>query len=340
MLSRVAESLFWMSRYLERAEDVARIIAVNFQATLDAPAASRTLAWEPVIAITGDRELFKEAFDSYSAQTVSAFLVRHPSNPNAILPCIERARENARAARNQISREMWEQINRLYHLVQAANVAAIARNPYDFFSEIRNGSHLFQGVTDATMAHTEGWEFIQAGKLLERADKTVRILDVKYHALAAPDPAEDTSLASLHWIALLKSCSAFEPYRRVHLQLQAWRVADFLLLDRMFPRSVVFCLEEARGALRRISGAPAERPANAAERVLGRLCAELTYLDIREALVDLHSYLDNLEIRINDVGEAIAQSYFVPTSMPPNGAAQGSAQSRYQDVQQQQQQQQ
>jgi uncharacterized alpha-E superfamily protein len=333
MLSRVAESLFWMSRYLERAEDVARIIAVNFQATLDAPATRRTLAWEPVIAITGDRELFEAAFDTYSARTVSAFLVRHPGNPNAILPCVERARENARAVRNQISREMWEQINRLYHVAQAADVAAIARNPYDFFSEIRNGSHLFQGVTDATMAHTEGWEFIQAGKLLERADKTTRILDVKYHALAQPDAGEDTSLASLHWIALLKSCSAFEPYRHVHLQLQAWRVADFLLLDRMFPRSVAFSLDQTRDALRRISGSPAERPANAAERVLGRLCAELTYLDIREALADLHAYLDSLERRINDVGDAIVQSYFVPTSMPPLNITSG----RYQDVQQQQQ---
>src|SRR6185436_4415729 len=132
MLSRVAESLFWMSRYLERAEDVARIIAVNFQALLDAPAASRALAWEPVIAITGDRELFASVFDRYSAETVSAFLVRHPGNPNAILSCVERARENARAVRDQISREMWEQLNRLYHLAQGANVAVIARNPYDF----------------------------------------------------------------------------------------------------------------------------------------------------------------------------------------------------------------
>src|SRR5262249_60032309 len=142
-------------------------------------------------------------------RTVSAFLVRHPSNRNAILSCVERARENARAVRDQISREMWEQINRLYHVVQGADVAAIARNPYDFFSEIRNGSHLFQGVTDATMAHSEGWEFIQAGKYLERADKTARILDVKYSVLAGNTGGEGAPLASLQWIALLKSCSAF-----------------------------------------------------------------------------------------------------------------------------------
>src|SRR5262245_2499095 len=317
MLSRVAESLYWMSRYLERAEDVARIIAVNFQALLDAPAASQALAWEPMIAITGDRDLFEVAFDTFSAQTVTAFLVRHPDNPNAILPCIERARENARTVRDQISREMWEQINRLYHLAHGANVTAIVRNPYDFFNDIRNGSHLFQGVTDATMAHSEGWEFIQAGKFLERADKTVRILDVKYHALSADEAGEGASLASLQWIALLTSCSAFEPYRQTHPQLQSWRVAHFLLLDRAFPRSVAFCLEQTRGALRRISGSPADRPANAAERVIGRLSAELTYLDIREALMDLHSYLDELERRINDVGDAIAQSYFVLSLMPP-----------------------
>jgi uncharacterized alpha-E superfamily protein len=319
-----------MARYLERAEDVARIIAVNFQASLDAPAASRTLAWGPVIAITGDRDLFEEVFDAYSAKNVSAFLVRHPSNPNTILACVEQARENARAVRNQISREMWEQINRLYHLAQSADVAAIVRNPYDFFSEIRNGSHLFQGVTDATMAHNEGWEFIQTGKFIERADKTVRILDVKYNALAVSDTGENASLASLQWIALLKSCSAFEPYRQVHPQLQSWRVADFLLLDRTFPRSVAFCLEQTRGAVRRISGSSAERPDNAAERMLGRLCAELTYQDIREPLSDLHTYLDNMERRINDIDDAIAQSYFVLSIVAPG------ERSRYQESQQQQ----
>jgi uncharacterized alpha-E superfamily protein len=285
-----------------------------------------------VIAITGDRELFASIFDRYTAETVSAFLVRHPGNPNAILSCVERARENARAVRDQISREMWEQLNRLYHLAQGANVASIARNPYDFFSDIRNGSHLFQGVTDATMAHSEGWEFIQAGKYLERADKTVRILDVKYHTLSADEASESVSLASLQWIALLKSCSAFEPYRHTHPQLQSWRVAHFLLLDRAFPRSVAFCLEQTRGALRRISGSPADRPANAAERTIGRLCAELTYLDIREALMDLHAYLDEQGRRINDVGDAIAQSYFVLSLMPPPSPL------RYYEAQQQQQQ--
>jgi uncharacterized alpha-E superfamily protein len=331
MLSRVAESLFWMSRYLERAEDVARIVAVNFQASLDAPAASRALTWEPLIAISGDRTLFEAAYDqTYSAETVASFLVRHSNNPNTILVCVERARENARAVRNQISREMWEQLNRLYHLALGADVPAIVRNPYDFFSEIRNGSHLFQGVTDATMAHNEGWEFIQAGKFLERADKTVRILDVKYSALSIGDAVEGASLASLQWIALLKSCSAFEPYRQAHPQLQSWRVADFLLHDRTFPRSVAFCLEQTRAALQRISGSGAGRPANSAERMLGRLCADLMYQDIREMLGDLHSYLDALEVRINDVGDALAQSYFVLNVFPPPDSP-----ARYQEAQQQ-----
>jgi uncharacterized alpha-E superfamily protein len=322
-----------MSRYLERAEDVARIIAVNFQASLDAPSAGQDLAWEPVIAITGDRALFAAAFDTFDAASVTTFLARHPENPNAILSCVGRARENARAVREQISREMWEQINRLYHIVSGADMAAIIRNPYDFFSEIRNGSHLFQGVTDATMAHGEGWEFIQAGKFLERADQTARILDVKYSALATKTGGEGVPLASLQWIALLKSCSAFEPYRRSHSQLQAWRVVDFLLLDRSFPRSVAFCLEQTRSSLARISGSPLDRPVIPAERLLGRLCAELTYLDIREALADLHIYLDDMERKINSVGEAIAQSYFVADILPPHS----SPRDRYYESQQQQQ---
>ena len=332
MLSRVAESLFWMARYLERAEDVARIIAVNFQASLDAPSVSQELAWEPVIAITGDRALYRRFYEHFDAQSVTAFLTRHPENPNAILSCVGRARENARAVREQISREMWEEINRLYHRVSGADPAALASDPYDFFSQIRNGSHLFQGVTDATMAHGEGWEFIQAGKFLERADKTARILDVKYGALASTG-GEGAPLASLQWIALLKSCSAFEPYRRSHSQLQPWRVVDFLLLDRAFPRSVAFCLEQTRASLLRISGSPPERPANPAERLLGRLCAELTYLDIREALADLHVYLDDMQHKINAIGDAIAQSYFVPSVLPP-----ASLVAPYREAQQQQQQ--
>jgi len=333
MLSRVAESLFWMARHLERAEDVARIIAVNFQASLDAPSASQDLAWEPLITITGDRALFKAAFSAYHAESVTAFLTMHPENPNAILSCIGRARENARAVREQISREMWEQINRLYHSISNTDVDTIIRNPYDFFSEIRNGSHLFQGVTDATMAHSEGWEFIQAGKFLERADKTARILDVKYNALSAGTGGEGAPLASLQWIALPKSCSAFEPYRRSHSQLQAWRVVDFLLLDRTFPRSVAFCLDHTRDALATISDSPADRPSNTAERLLGRLCAELTYLDIREALADLHVYLEDMQHKLNSIGEAITQSYFVVNVLPPNATPL----SRYEQAQQQQQ---
>ncbi|HNP71389.1 MAG TPA: alpha-E domain-containing protein [Kouleothrix sp.] len=333
MLSRVAESLFWMSRYLERAEDVARIIAVNFQASLDAPSASQELAWEPLIAITGDRGLFNAAFQAYDAESVTAFLTMHPENPNAIRSCIGRARENARAVREQISREMWEQLNRLYHTIATTDVEVITRDPYSFFSEIRNGSHLFQGVTDATMAHSEGWEFIQAGKFLERADKTARILDVKYSALAGHSGGEGAPLASLQWIALLKSCSAFEPYRRSHSQLQAWRVVDFLLLDRTFPRSVGFCLDQTRSALVRISDSPLDRPANTAERLLGRLCADLTYLDIREALADLHVYLDDMQHKLNGVGDAIAQSYFVVNVLPPGTTPL----SRYVQAQQQQQ---
>jgi uncharacterized alpha-E superfamily protein len=330
MLSRVAESLYWMSRYLERAEDVARIIAVNFQASLDAPGVSQELAWEPLISITGDAGLFRQLYQAANAPSVTGFLTRHPENPNAILSCVGRARENARAVREQISREMWEEINRLYHLVSVADLDEITRNPYNFFSHIRNGSHLFQGVTDATMAHGEGWEFIQAGKFLERADKTARILDVKYGALANTG-GEGAPLISLQWIALLKSCSAFEPYRRSHSQLQPWRVVDFLLFDRQFPRSVAFCLEQTRASLVRISGGSPDRPSNPAERLLGRLCAELMYLDIREALADLHVYLDDMQRKVNAIGEALAQSYFVPTTLPPEGPR-----DRYRASQQQQ----
>ncbi|MCW5852270.1 MAG: alpha-E domain-containing protein [Anaerolineae bacterium] len=333
MLSRVAESLYWMSRYLERAEDMTRIIAVTFQASLDAPTANEAQSWARVISTIGDHTQFAAAFDKYNAATVTEFLTRHPANPNTIFACIQRARENARAVREQISREMWEQVNRLYHLVRGADLQAVVRNPYDFFSEVRNGSHLFQGVTDATMTHGEGWYFIQVGKYLERADKTARILDVQYNAIVDESGLDAILADTVQWVALLRSCSAFEPYRRSHSELHAWRVADFLLLDRAFPRSVLFCLEQTRRALALISGHPLERPGNAAERALGRLYADLTYLDLRDALGNLHGYLDELIPRLAHLGDAITQSYFTITALPPAPST-----DRYRATQQQQQQ--
>ncbi|MFI5183965.1 MAG: alpha-E domain-containing protein [Vicinamibacteria bacterium] len=313
MLSRVAESLYWMSRYIERAEDLTRLLTVNFMALLDTGYGDGARGWEPIVAITGDQDLFGTCFDEIHSRTVSDFILWHPANPNAVVACVNKARENARGVREQVSTEMWEHLNRLYFLVKDADHEAVLRGPHDFFGQIRSGSQAFQGVTAATMTHGEGYEFLQLGRYLERAEKTVRILDVKYAAVSGL--RDGSPEASLQLIALLRSCSAFEPFRRTAVgQLQAARVTEFLLLSRDFPRAVLFCLNRCRRALELVGSGP-DAPVGARQdapaRALGRLVAELQYLDVEEVLGDgLRPYLDGLLRRINAVHNEMTHTYF------------------------------
>src|SRR4051794_2408874 len=311
MLSRVAESLYWMSRYIERAEDMTRILAVNFLAQLDAPLANTALAWHPIVAITGDGQLFDEHFAVSNARNVTEFFLWHPANHNAVMSCINRARENARAVREQITVEMWEHLNRLYFYVRDVNRTDVLTSPDAFFREIRDGSQAFQGITHATLTHGEAFEFIELAKYHERASQTIRILDVKF--AAALGLTDGSPEATLQLIAMLKSCSAFEPFRRAHAsQIQAHRVADFLLLHREFPRAVAFSLRRCLLSLQNLSlDAPRLSTPAGALRVIGRMASDLDYLDIHDLLRDdLHLYLIDLLVRLDLAGNEITRSFF------------------------------
>lgn len=310
MLSRVADTLYWMSRYIERAEDITRILTVNFHTLLDAKVQDSEESWRPIISITGDEPLFAEHFEEFNARNVSEFLLWHPQNPNAVTACIRLARENARGVREQISTEMWEHLNRLYFLVRDIQQELSARGPYDFFDQIRHGSQAFQGITNETMAHGEAYEFIQLGKHLERADKTVRIIDVKY---ASVNTMSEGPEISLQLLAMLRSCSAFEAFRKSPgSQLHPARVTEFLLLSQEFPRAVSYCLLRAQRSVNLISGDPATpRQLLRPQRALGRICSELGYLEINELLnQNMHPYLDGLLYRLNEVGTEIIRTYF------------------------------
>ncbi len=312
MLSRVAEALYWMSRYVERAEDITRLLSVNFHALLDTQVEPTQRGWERLMAINRDEKVFLQYFNKFDVRSVSEFLLWHPANPNAVLDCINRARENARAVRGQISSEMWEHLNRLYFFVKDVNRDSVLNGPHEFFRQMRDGSQAFQGVTEATLPHGEAYEFIQVGKYLERADKTIRILDIKY-AEASLLP-EGSPAAATQLIAMLRSCSALEPFRQSHAaQLQASRVAEYLLLSRDFPRAVSFCLGECLRGVNTLSTDPTKLPGqlNNAQRTLGRLGAEMNYLDIEEVLSDdLHPYLDKLLKRLNHAGQEIERTFF------------------------------
>src|SRR2546428_756171 len=234
MLSRVADSIYWMSRYIERAENVARFIDVNLNLMLDLPVGSAQ-QWQPLVDITGDTEEFARRYGSATQQNVIQFLTFDQENVNSILSCLRTARENARSVREIISSEMWEELNRFYLLVNSAASSTGTIELTEFFDSVKLSSHLFTGVTDSTMTHGEGWHFCQLGRLLERADKTSRILDVKYYILLPKVSDVDTPFDDIQWAAVLRSASAFEMYRKKFGRIAPRRIVEFLITDQEFP---------------------------------------------------------------------------------------------------------
>lgn len=316
MLSRVADSVYWMSRYVERAENVARFVDVNLQLMLDAPE-GQDQQWEPLVATTGDHEEFARRCDAATAQNVIHFLTFDAQNPNSILSCLRAARENARTIREIISSEMWLQVNKFYLMVNSAAASADGRDlPLEFFEEVKLASHLFTGITNATMTHGEAWNFGRLGRMLERADKTSRILDVKYYLLLRSAHEVGTPFDDIQWAAVLRSASAFEMYRKRHGRIAPRGVVDFLMLDREFPRAIHYCLLGAQDSLHAISGTPLGTFRHPPEKLLGQLCSEFSYTAVDE-IIDhgLHEYVDELQTRMNLVGRGIADAFF--TLHPP-----------------------
>jgi uncharacterized alpha-E superfamily protein len=310
MLSRVADSVFWMARYVERAENVARFIDVNINLTLDVGerAASQ---WEPLVATSGDYQRFIEKYGPATRENVLKFLTFDVENRNSILSCLTAARENARSARETISSDMWEELNRFYLLARDAVRAGIPEGDYDFYAQVKRASHLLIGATNATMSHGEGWHFARLGRLIERADKTSRLVDVKYFILLPSAGSIGNSLDLAQWSAMLRSASALEMYRRSRGRIAPTPVVDFLLLDRDFPRSLVYCVAGAQHSLRAITGTPAGTFGNPAEQELGRLCAELEFTSIGDIIQrGMHEFIDGFQTRLNAVGDRIYTCFF------------------------------
>jgi len=318
MLSRVAHSLYWMSRYIERAENVARLLDVNLQFLLDFQGLETTElnTWEALILSSGDEALFRELHASADSRSVTEFLAFDLRNPGSILSCVYAARENARMIRDQISLEMWETINELHLVLKSTNTANVwAAGPQEFFARINRASHLFQGLTASTYSRSEGWEFIQFGKYIERADKTTRILDVKYHMLLPTAADVGGALDTAQWQAVLRSASALEAYRRYYVrEILPWKVAEFLIFSDSFPRSLHFCLAEVDAFLRRILGETGTRPRSPATRASRRLLADLQSLTISDVLEQgLHEFLVSVQSTLARIGdEVVATAMFYP----------------------------
>jgi len=322
MLSRVADSVYWMTRYIERAENVARFVDVNLHLMLDLPRDTEQ-QWEPLVRTTGDRELFEATYDSYTAANVIRFLTFDHTYANSIYGCAASARDNARSVREVISSEMWTQLNRFYLMVRTAAAGNMDFDyaPHEVFSQVKVSGHLFEGVMDATMSHGEAWHFGRLGRMLERADKTTRILDMKYFILLPDVSYVGTPFDNIQWAALLQSASALEMYRKRYGRISPRSVVEFLLLDMEFPRAVRHCMRAAEDSLRAITGTISGSYVNRAEQRLGRLCANLDFTSTDEILaIGVHEFLDQLQSEINEVGEAIFEAFFaiepVPTEVP------------------------
>ena len=310
MLSRVADSIYWMSRYVERAENVSRFIDVNLNLSLDlGPDMERH--WDPLIFTTGDHETFKKRYSEATQENVIRFLTFDVENPNSILSCVRAARESARTVRDMISSPMWEELNKFYLLVVTATQAQVLGSPFEFFTQIRQSGYTLDGVTQSTLSHGEAWHFHRMGQMIERADKTSRILDVKYYLLLPQVSDVGTQLDTNQWAALLKSASALEMYRKAHGRITPKQVAEFLILDREFPRAVRFCVSHAEESLLAITGGVQGKFDDRAEQQLGRLRSELDYTGIDEVFqVGLHEFIDQFQTKLNAVGGAIYDTFF------------------------------
>ena len=316
MLSRVANLIYWIARQLERAENTARIVEVNAQLVLDLQArqdADDPRAWEPLVFVTGSDEKFHELYgEKVTERAVIEFMLFDKRNSSSVLSCISFARENARCIRDQLSAELWETINTFYLRLKDDDFTRYAQlGAADYLAWIKTQTQLIHGVADAMLPRTDGWWFYDLGRHLERADNTTRILDIKYYMILPSVQAVGSALDMVQWASVLRSCSAFEAFRRSRRgDLDLVGVVDYLIRDEAFPRSVLYSLAEAEQCLVRIGpgdGLPEVATAHALARSLRE---DLENADTKTVISDgLHEYLDGLQVRIESLHDAIQAAY-------------------------------
>ena len=308
MLSRVADSIYWMNRYLERAEHVARFVDVYQGISVGGDS-----QWAPLVLASGDEKLFLEHWGEFTQDNVLRFLLFDQRNPNSILSCLIKARENARAIRDLLTTALWEAVNRFYLRVRAAvpDSQQVCASPHDFLERVKRSSHQVIGVNEATFSHGMAWSFGDLGRMIERGDKTSRILDVKYFVLLPSVSHVGSSLDIVQWSALLDSTSALHMYRKRFGRIAPKLVAEFLVLDPHFPRSMRFCVARCDQALHQITGSPRGTYTNNAERLSGKLHSMFSYTRIDEIIGQgLHEFVDDFQTKLNEIDQAIFEGFF------------------------------
>jgi uncharacterized alpha-E superfamily protein len=306
MLSRVADSIYWLARYIERAENTARIVMVNANLVLDTPK-GMSPGWRPLITITGSEALFDELYTDNSERNIVKFLIGDTHNPGSLLSSLWSARENARTVRDVVPREAWEYINDVYLYAKSNLQSGLSqRARYDYLKHIIAGAQQITGMLAGTMSHDPAYDFLRIGRNLERAEMTVRIIDVRSASLL-PHQAELTPFENIQWMSVLKSLSGYQMYRR-HMQARVRRpaVLKFLLQTRDFPRAFYHCLCEVEAALQHL-------PRN--DKALAIIAdAKKTVLKVDLAQLEqqaLHVFTDALELSLADLTAQLNASYFV-----------------------------
>lgn len=308
MLSRVANSIYWMSRYLERAENVARFIDVNAYLMLDLSLDQAQTQWYPLIAASGDDADFNARYRVADEASVVKFLTFDRRNDNSIMASIDRARENARTVREVIPAELWELINELYHTTRANSRRRSLADLQAYYRKVRDTGHVFSGLMQNTMSRDQGFWFAHLGQMLERADKTVRIMDVKYFLLQPRPDMINSAYDAVQWGAVLKSVSALEMYRQQFHSINYKDVAQFAFFSISFPRSLAYCVHSASRALAALNPEGRDPPVDA---VMESLFAMLKENEAATVLAGgFHEFIDAVQLRLNALDVAIAETYF------------------------------
>ncbi|MEO8299860.1 MAG: alpha-E domain-containing protein [Burkholderiales bacterium] len=316
MLSRTADHLFWMARYMERAENTARMLDVNYQTSLLPQSADRAeLGWRGMLGISELTGAYHKLHETVNAREVMQFMLRDEQNGSSIWACLRAARENARAVRGALTTEVWETTNQTWlEFNRMLRDNSFERDPGSFFEWVKFRSHLSRGVQVGTMLQDEALHFIRIGTFLERADNTARLVDVKFHALAgdffgARVGSEATEVDFYHWSAILRSVSGFEIYRKVYRNvIVPEKVAELLILRPDMPRSLAACMNEVTANLNLVANDESDET----RRRAGRLKADLRYGRIDEILATgLHAYLTQFLDRVNDIGVGISRDFLV-----------------------------
>lgn len=325
MLSRTADHLFWMARFIERAENTARMLDVNVQTSLLPQSAELAeQGWRAILGISELQEAFDHKYGLLTPADVIDFMVRDPDNPSSIAACLHNARENARAVRGALTTEVWETYNATWiEMKDRLDAIPVTRDPSAFFEWVKYRSHLSHGVTLGTMLEDEAMHFIRLGSFLERADNTARILDVKFHHVAPRVPEQINTPASAdvvdgqrefyYWAAILRSVSGFEVYRKVYRDvITPIRVAELLMLHKDMPRSLLACMAQVTSTLSHLSNDVSADT----ERFAGRLHAQLRFSLIADLMRDgLHEYLTGFLESIYQLGEGISRDFLTGTRL-------------------------